>query len=1478
MIDFDSSTLTKYDLYLLAPFWSDIDYSEEGSISYRVYQSGNDAVHDSVIEEATQLSISHANADTNFKALAVIVATWSEVVPWGYKTGDMERNTFQAAMVTNYEQTYTLYGYNCGDMSWSGSPAYPTSPVIGFNAGGVLNANHRFSYQPNSHEIACRLSMNFTLTIVGYRISLNLDEINPAELACIRWFSNDLTINSHLPVTAASAFPCPCNFFQAIVDARYRYDFVARSTGIYNFNVDCFVSRFSVSGNFQRCCYDFSSDSNSASFLSSLELTPVINSGNQRGSILSSNPVFYPSESYQEYKERDEEGYVQCCSLSNKCDLFYRRRPSQNCDRYVFRPFTWGFGDPHVISMDGFMYTFNGIGEYWYLFPVEQCDFQVQTRTQPIRDTEATVFTSIAVRINNCSTVFVSLLGRDDLSLFVDQQNRTDDIHSSKEIMDDCVNIEYFPPNGTDKPEIKIVYKNGAFLNVRANTDLISMNFSLPDSCRDRTSGLIGQWDGDISNDLLMRNGTLLSQNVTDREKEEFADSWRITQDESFMVYEMETYATNNPNTAPFIYLDEFIEDANITTEIQALCNGNQICLFDAVVTNDTSVAMGTIFISEESEETVRVGNNIPPLIQTPLLLFLSLDNLTTFEFNVTDEDEFSVNYALSPQSVFTDILLHNLTQSVFELQLRLIHIPDSMNMTIIANDSIGVSLVSVYVVVCHCENGGYCSDNPSGTDSVGDSGYIRSSCQCPLGYEGVYCSDIILDPCLQSVCEVETCPAGTEKNDNSLRCEDFDECETECLESTRICQNTYGSYICTCALGYEEAGEECIDVNECSFILSPCQQQCNNIIGSFVCDCDTGYALQPDGSTCKAVSNTFLCPAGYSCQDNECTSLADNLVCSYCESGTQLSSEGTYCVDLDECTLQAGICPYPSSTCVNAQPLYFCQCNQGYDADSQGVCVDINECISASPVCGELELCINNPGSYMCVSNCYRNGMVVMNGDICKDITPIDNTTTPRVPVNEEVIAITFNLSLSALTSILKDNNSSLTDMYSALAALLETPLMKIDIVETVGSEGMLVLLLMSTNFQVEPRFTVGLLQSSMNQHWKPFYVFVTNVTISEVNITLRGNFNVKSILIIGICTSISLTLLLLCLASLWILYNTMGIRQTTHSAPEPSVTRPKLSVLHGTRAVIQAGLRTSSPDSLSNMVIQSNNITLSKLSSYTCPNMEYESNSEFDLLSNTLHTFEDIPPACELKNRFTNILPPPHSRVPLFLKYGLPNSDYINANFIRGYNKVPRVYIATQAPMFSTEQDFWRMVWEQNVGTIIMLTEIIEQGREQCFPYWPDYDTINSLVSGEIVILARSKLVKEDYQICTFILRHRGIDEVHEVSHYWYRKWPEYGVPDNPNSLVTLLLETRTEPRTSSHPVLVHCASGTGRTGVVLAVDIGMHELEEKRSVDILRNVSLLRQDRGGLIQTREQYHFLYKTICAYARYLNKRGEEMN
>jgi len=47
-----------------------------------------------------------------------------------------------------------------------------------------------------------------------------------------------------------------------------------------------------------------------------------------------------------------------------------------------------------------------------------------------------------------------------------------------------------------------------------------------------------------------------------------------------------------------------------------------------------------------------------------------------------------------------------------------------------------------------------------------------------------------------------------------------------------------------------------------------------------------------------------------------------------------------------------------------------------------------------------------------------------------------------------------------------------------------------------------------------------------------------------------------------------------------------------------------------------------------------------------------------------------------------------------------------------LQGYNK-KNTYIACQGPMQSTTDEFWRMVWEQCVNTIVMLTNLNEDGK---------------------------------------------------------------------------------------------------------------------------------------------------------------------
>ena len=97
------------------------------------------------------------------------------------------------------------------------------------------------------------------------------------------------------------------------------------------------------------------------------------------------------------------------------------------------------------------------------------------------------------------------------------------------------------------------------------------------------------------------------------------------------------------------------------------------------------------------------------------------------------------------------------------------------------------------------------------------------------------------------------------------------------------------------------------------------------------------------------------------------------------------------------------------------------------------------------------------------------------------------------------------------------------------------------------------------------------------------------------------------------------------------------------------------------------------------------------------------------------------DIKNMDKQKNRHPTVLPNNHSRIRLSgNKFRSESSAYINANFVRGFKR-DQEFIATQGPLPSTVEDFWWMIWQENVSIVVMLTQIRERNKTVCEKYWP-------------------------------------------------------------------------------------------------------------------------------------------------------------
>ncbi|XP_048735670.2 sushi, nidogen and EGF-like domain-containing protein 1, partial [Ostrea edulis] len=135
---------------IIAPFWTDIDTTEGGSLWYRTtndvttLQRGASTVH-SLFPDITQ-----------FTPTWMMVVTWDDVAAYSCSTTCNQRNTFQLILITNGIHSFAVFNYN--KIIWT------KSTQVGFNAG---DGEHYFSVPGSMTDAVLNLTQMSNIGVPG---------------------------------------------------------------------------------------------------------------------------------------------------------------------------------------------------------------------------------------------------------------------------------------------------------------------------------------------------------------------------------------------------------------------------------------------------------------------------------------------------------------------------------------------------------------------------------------------------------------------------------------------------------------------------------------------------------------------------------------------------------------------------------------------------------------------------------------------------------------------------------------------------------------------------------------------------------------------------------------------------------------------------------------------------------------------------------------------------------------------------------------------------------------------------------------------------------------------------------------------------------------------------------------------------------------------------------------------------------------
>jgi len=225
--------------------------------------------------------------------------------------------------------------------------------------------------------------------------------------------------------------------------------------------------------------------------------------------------------------------------------------------------------------------------------------------------------------------------------------------------------------------------------------------------------------------------------------------------------------------------------------------------------------------------------------------------------------------------------------------------------------------------------------------------------------------------------------------------------------------------------------------------------------------------------------------------------------------------------------------------------------------------------------------------------------------------------------------------------------------------------------------------------------------------------------------------------------------------------------------------------------------------------------------------------------------------------------------------LKESINGQDFIDASQISDSGNI---VIATQCPLETTIAHFLQMLTDQKIDSIVMLTKTYEQRLgykiNKCEQYWPNaIDKPKIFEHMEITLLEQSEHVTNKLMERKLKVRDLKSGATQKLVMWHYLVWPDFGLPKDSPTLYTVVNYLKKSQRT-----VVHCSAGVGRTGTFIALSNLINLVEANvEYLNLFQTVLDLRKNRPYMVETSEQYAFLYSALANYI-YSNSEASSVN